>query len=170
MPIYEYYCRRCNTIFSFFSAAVNTTARPDCPRCQATGLERRPSTFATLKGSGSGDAEDDLEAPFDQLDEHRLEGAMATLIDEMERAGDSEDPRQMSRLLRRFGEMTGLEPGPRMEEALRRLDAGEDVDSIESDMSDGLGDDDSFEELFQLKRAVQRRRARPQVDQTLHFL
>jgi hypothetical protein len=95
---------------------------------------------------------------------------MATLMNEMERAGDSEDPRQMSRLLRRFGEMTGLEPGPRMEEALRRLDAGEDVDSIESDMSDGLGDDDSFEELFQLKRAVQRRRARPQVDQTLHFL
>lgn len=168
MPIYEFYCRPCNTIFSFFSAAVDTDTRPPCPRCSAPGLERRPSTFATVKRTG--DEEGDPEAPFDQLDEGRLEGAMTALMEEMERAGDTDDPRQMGRLLRRFGEMTGLEPGPRMEEALSRLEAGEDVDTLESELAGDLDDEDSFEEFFQLKRAVQRRRSRPQIDDTLHFL
>jgi putative FmdB family regulatory protein len=168
MPIYEFYCRRCNTIFSFFSAVIDPAARPDCPRCAATDLERRPSTFATIKRSG--DSEEDLDAPFDQLDENRLEGAMAALMSEMEQAGDSEDPRQMGSLLRRFGEMTGLEPGPRMEDALRRLDAGEDVDAIEDEMSGDADDEGAFEDFFRLKRAAQRRRQRPQVDDTLYFL
>ncbi|MCK4728291.1 MAG: zinc ribbon domain-containing protein, partial [Desulfobacterales bacterium] len=34
MPIYEFYCEDCNTIFNFFSRSVNTTKRPPCPRCK----------------------------------------------------------------------------------------------------------------------------------------
>ena len=25
MPVYEFYCEKCNTVFSFFSLGVNTT-------------------------------------------------------------------------------------------------------------------------------------------------
>ncbi|XCN71926.1 MAG: FmdB family zinc ribbon protein [Candidatus Electrothrix aestuarii] len=33
MPIYEFYCQDCNTIFNFFSSRINTEKRPDCPKC-----------------------------------------------------------------------------------------------------------------------------------------
>jgi uncharacterized protein YlaI len=35
MPIYEFYCSRCNTMFNFFSSRVNTgkkTMRPKCDK------------------------------------------------------------------------------------------------------------------------------------------
>jgi len=34
MPIYEFYCEDCNTLFNFFSRTVNTDKQPPCPRCR----------------------------------------------------------------------------------------------------------------------------------------
>ncbi|MEI6128202.1 MAG: FmdB family zinc ribbon protein [Pseudomonadota bacterium] len=45
MPIYEFYCTSCNTIFNFFSRTVNVTKRPACPRC-GRELERQVSMFS----------------------------------------------------------------------------------------------------------------------------
>lgn len=172
MPIYEFYCRDCHTIFSFFSPTIGVERAPGCPRCARRELERRPSTFATLRRRDSADGEtegDEGDDPFAGLDEERVERAMESLAGEMERMGDSEDPRALGSLFRRFGDLTGLEPGPRMQEALRRLETGEDLDAIESDLD--LDDDsDDLSELFQLKKKLLRRARRPRVDDTLHFL
>ena len=48
MPIYEFYCPDCHTIFNFFSARIETEKRPDCPRCGRSKLERRMSVFSHL--------------------------------------------------------------------------------------------------------------------------
>ena len=47
---------------------------------------------------------------------------------ELQNLENNEDPRQMAALFRRFGEASGLEIGPRMEELMSRLEAGEDPD------------------------------------------
>lgn len=170
MPIYEFYCRDCHTLFNFFSSSVDTEARPLCPRCGKVRLERKPSTFATLRhGGGEGEEE---EGPFGDLDEGRLEGAMESILGEMEEAGESEDPRQMAQLLRRFGEAAGMEPGPKMEELLRRLEAGEDPDSLEDEMGDDLEGEEGLEDFFRAKKAAGRsfRSRRPRVDKELYFL
>lgn len=171
MPIYEYYCRDCHTIYSFFSAAVGVKRAPGCPRCQRAELEKRPSTFAMLRGrSDSGDEGDEGDDPFAGLDEERVDKAMESLAAEMDRLGDTEDPKALGSLFRRFGDLTGIEPGPRMEEALRRLEKGEDMESIEGDLDlDDEGEGD-LSELFQLKKRLLRRARRPRVDDTLHFL
>ncbi len=176
MPIYEFYCPDCNTLFNFFSSTIDTAARPACPRCGRAELERRPARFATLRaGGGKSEEGDDEEtpAPFAGMDESRMEGAMESLAQEMEGLSDAEaeNPRQMARFFRRFGQMSGLEPGPRMEEMLRRLEAGEDPDALEDDMGEGLDDEQGFAEFFRLKKQAQARRARrPKVDETLYFL
>lgn len=169
MPIYEFYCADCNTLFNFFAPRVDTQSRPLCPRCGKIRLERRPARFATLKRTGEGDEEDDL---FSGLDERRLEGAMDSLVKEMEGMSGEEDPRQMARLFRRFSEVAGIEPGPRLEEMLRRLDAGEDPETMEEEMEAGLGDDEeSLEEFFRFKKVLRSRRSgKPAVDETLYFL
>jgi putative FmdB family regulatory protein len=176
MPIYEFYCADCHTVYSFFSAAVAPGVRPACPRCGRPELVRRPSRFATVRAGSAGDAEPEADSgdPFAGLDDARLERAFEALSTEFEgMAGDSEpEPRQLSRLLRRFTDLTGLEAGPKLRDVLARLDRGEDPETVETELGAGgeEGDED-LAEYFRLKSSLfERRRARPRVDETLYFL
>lgn len=168
MPIYEFYCPGCHTLYNFFSSRVRAKARPECPAGCGQTLEKRPARFAMIKRS-AGDEIEDEDLPFDHLDESQMEAAFETLAHEMEGLDESEDPRTVSRALRRFGELTGLEPGPRMEEMLARLESGEDLDALEEGMEDDLGDEEDLSDFFRLKRALLHRRKRPRVDQELYF-
>jgi putative FmdB family regulatory protein len=182
MPIYEFFCPDCNTVFSFYSASIAADAAPSCPRCRRPRLGRRPSRFAALRGGRSSSEGDDDESMLPGVDDARMESAMESLAGEMDAMGEGaeENPRQMANLFRRFGEMTGLELGPRMEDMVRRLEAGEDMDALEEEMGGqgggepgeegeaGMGDD--FDEFFRLKKKVLAARKRPKVDETLYFL
>jgi putative FmdB family regulatory protein len=175
MPIYEFYCAACHTLFNFFSPRIDTSTRPSCPRCGRPELERRPARFATLKRSSGAEseAEGEEDNPFPGLDEERLERAMESMAGELEKAGDEEDPRQMARFFRRFGDVAGMRLGPRMEDMLRRLEKGEDMDALEEEMGGGgvEGAEGELEDWFQLKETAKRlRQRRPKVDETLYFL
>ena len=179
MPIYEFYCPACHTVFSFFSSRVDTAARPACPECGRPELGRRPSRFATVSRLGSAaEGGEEGDSPIPGLDEARMEQAMEQLAGEMEGMGgldgeENPDPRQLARFMRRFGEVSGLEPGPKLEEMLRQLENGADPESFDDEL-DGAGEGDdaaAFAELFKTRRAAAgRRRGRPRIDETLHFL
>jgi len=174
MPIYEFYCSSCHTVFSFFSARIDTQASPACPKCRRPELPRRPSSFAALTGRGS--EEEGEDAFLDGLDESRLEGAMGAIMGELDQLGEDDDPRALARVMRRFGDLSGLELGERMEEYVARLEAGEDPESLEREMEaagDDLGGelgDENFDDFFKAKKAVERSRRKPRVDETLYFL
>ncbi|HPL62188.1 MAG TPA: zinc ribbon domain-containing protein [Syntrophales bacterium] len=164
MPVYEFYCRRCNTIFNFFSRRVDTEKIPDCPRCRKVKLERQMSIFSRASRSKSGAA--DEEGP--PLDEARMEKAMSMLANEAEHMNE-EDPRQAAALMRKLTDATGLSLGPKMEEALRRMEKGEDPERIEEEMGDLLEAEDalSFDAASPKKG---RKKARPVVDEKLYDL
>ena len=138
MPIYEFFCEDCNTIFNFFSRRINTDKRPDCPKCGRSGLEKMMSQFATI-----GRAREEEDDPLAGLDETRMERAFEGLMREAENINE-DDPRQMVSLMRRFSRETGIGLGDQMEEALSRLEAGEDPDQIEQEMGDLMEGDDVF--------------------------
>lgn len=162
MPIYEFFCDRCNVIFNFFSRRIDTATIPSCPRCGKEKLAKQMSAFATISRTGS-----ESEDPLDGIDESRMERAFARLMKEAEGMNE-DDPRQMASLMRRFSQETGVDLGGNMEEALSRMEAGEDPEEIEKEMGDVLGDGDlSFESLK--KRTVAGRR-RPVHDETLYDL
>lgn len=165
MPIYEFYCSDCHTLFNFFSAAIDTVARPDCPKCGREQLERRPARFATLKHRG-----DEEPDPFGDLDEDRVAGVMESMMGEMGDLQDSDDPRRLASLFRRFGEASGLDFGPRMEEMMSRLEAGEDPDKLEEELGEDLVDDRAMEEFFRLRKRGWKVERSPEVDETLYFL
>jgi putative FmdB family regulatory protein len=168
MPIYEFYCQACHAVFNFFSASSALSTHPSCPRCGRLDLPRRPSSFAMLRHGAGGDEEGE-PSPLDDLDESRMGAAMDTLMSEMGELGDDADPRQVGAFFRRFSDLAGLEMGPRMEDALSRLEAGEEMDELESELDD-LDQEESLDDLFRMKKAVERRRRRPQVDPELYFL
>lgn len=173
MPIYEFYCRDCHRVLSFLSSTAAPGARPACPRCGRPELERKPSTFAVTRGGGQLAARDG-EPGLPGLDEERVSRAMEEAVGELEASGSEDDPRAVARLLRRFGDVAGVEPGPRMEEVLVRLEAGEDPEGLEEVLGDGEGGEDGeadLEELFRArKQGAGRRRGRPLVDDRLYFL
>lgn len=143
MPIYEFYCPDCNTIFNFFSRRINTEKQPDCPKCGRKKIRRQMSVFATIGKAKENDSAD----PLAGIDETKMEQAFECL---MRDAGsiNEEDPRQMANLMRRFSDKTGISLGDRMEEALARLESGEDPDLIEQEMGDLMdGEDFSLEAM-----------------------
>jgi putative FmdB family regulatory protein len=136
MPIYEFYCHHCHRVLSFLSRSVNTDKTPSCPRCGRAGLVRRASPFAISKRR----QEPTPEATAAGVDEGRLERAMESLAGEMGSL-DEDDPRQGARLMRRLFSAAGMPIGGGMEEALRRMEAGDDPEKIEEEMGDALGED-----------------------------
>jgi len=161
MPIYEFYCEYCNTVFNFFSRGVNTKATPACPRCRGR-LKRQLSIFARVsrgKEESSGE-----EMP--QLDEAKMEKAMAMLAGEAEKM-DENDPRQAAQLMRKLSEAAGISFGEGMEDALNRLEQGEDPDRIEEEMGPLL---EAEEPVLLNKKGVGKKRAAPRVDETLYDL
>jgi putative FmdB family regulatory protein len=133
MPIYEFYCQACHRVYNFLSRAVNTEKTPLCPRCGSRGLARRPSAFAISKGRTE---EPKPEAPpGGEVDEARLERAMEALAGEMDSV-DENDPKQGARLMRKLFSATGMPVAAGMEEALKRMEAGEDPEKIEEQMGD----------------------------------
>ena len=162
MPVYEFYCADCHTIFNFLSRRVNTDKKPACPRCERPGLERQVSRFAVSLGRG----EESVDGMPD-LDEEKLEKAMMGLAEEMEGV-DENDPRQMARIMRRLTDATGMNLGPGMEEAIRRLEAGEDPDKIEAEMGDLVDAENPF--TFGGIRGMRRKITPPAHDDTLYLL
>jgi putative FmdB family regulatory protein len=165
MPIYEFYCHKCNTVFSFYSKSVNTEKVPNCPACKRIKLQRRMSIFAKVSGKKEESGAEDSP----HIDEARLESAMAAIADD---AGslDEENPRQAARLMRKLTDAAGVSLGPRMEEAIRRMEKGEDPNRIEEEMGDLLEDEEPFalEEGKGKKRS--RARSAPHIDSKLYDL
>ena len=170
MPVYEYYCSDCHTIYSFRTAGFDEKKKPKCPGCGTKKLEKQISMFAISKGRGESDTEDE----FPDFDESAMEKAMMAL--EGEASGlDEENPRAMAKFMRKLYESTGLKLGGGMEEAIRRMEAGEDPDKIEEEMGDSLDDD---EMVFAGKagggklslQAIKKKLLPPKVDKKLYDL
>ena len=163
MPIYEFYCDRCHMLFNFFSRSVNTSKRPQCPKCKANRLSRRMSSFAVTGRAKEGGEMDDLP-----VDESKMEQAMQMLAGEAEKV-DQDDPRQAANLMRKLTDMTGLEMGAGMQEALKRMEHGEDPEQIEAEMGDILENEEPFE-LGARKKGGNPRTSAPLKDETLYDL
>lgn len=138
MPIYEFYCRHCHRVMSFLSRAVNTHKTPACPHCGRADLARRASSFAISKGRNEEPKPE--AAPGPPVDEARLEQAMASLAGDLDSL-DENDPKQGAQLMRRLFSATGMPVAGGMEEALRRMESGEDPEKIEEEMGDVLEQD-----------------------------
>jgi putative FmdB family regulatory protein len=168
VPIYEFYCVDCHTLFNFFSRRIDTEKRPACPRCGRPELERRMSTFAISRGRREA-TDEGLDAMPD-FDDERLEKVMEGMAGELEGV-DEDDPKAMGRVMHRLFDAAGMRLSPGMQEALRRMEAGEDPDQVEADLGDALESENPFAPKATARLAdLARRYLPPRVDPTLYDL
>jgi putative FmdB family regulatory protein len=115
MPIYEFVCSQCRRKFRKLVGVVAQPTLLQCPRCRSTDLNRQISRFARVR------SEDET---FDSLAE------------EMEAAGEGDDPKAMRRLMRDMGSEMGEDLGDEFEQMMEE-ESGGDSDSLDSgDMVD----------------------------------
>ena len=114
MPIYEYRCRKCQKRFSVLTLRVSERPDVQCPKCAGRAADRLMSRFAMPKSEA---------ARLDALaDPSNLDGL------------DADDPKSVSRWMRKMGSEMGDELGGE--------DLDEMVDGIEGgDPDDGDSDD-----------------------------
>jgi len=145
MPIYEFYCQDCNTVFQFFSKTVSPDKIPPCPKVATHHpLERQMSRFAmgrsgAKKETASPEA-GSMENGASPMDDPRVEAKMMDLMSRME-GMDENDGRAMGRMMRELSQLTGEgTDDPAMQEAIRRLEGGEDPERVEEIVGDAWGD------------------------------
>ena len=121
MPIYEYYCGTCNTIYQFLIRGERNTEDLECPKCRSNEMKRVMSRFSTTSSKSGSD--DDMAADMANIDEN--------------------DPRSMARAVRKMADEMGEDLGPELEHALGRLESGEDPEKIEQELEEmGFGNED----------------------------
>ena len=155
-------------IFNFFSRRIDTTGRPMCPRCGKIKLSREVSAFASVGRHKDGAEGAEGGRGGGDLDEPRMEKAMESLAEEASGMDDA-DPRQAANLMRKFTAATGMKMGEGMEEAIRRLEAGEDPETVEAEMGDRLEKEDPLSPGGG-KKSRGKKRAAPTRDKTLYEL
>lgn len=135
MPIYEYRCADCARKVSVFFRSFSAVADPVCPRCGGTQLTRLMSRVAVHRGTGgdSGDNFGDGDGDFDSF----LDGV------------DENNPRSVARAMRRMSDEMGEPIEPEMQEALTRMEAGEDPERVMANLDEQMGEggggsDDEF--------------------------
>jgi len=84
---------------------------------------------------------------------------------------DENDPRQMARFMRRLSDATGMNLGSGFEEAMRRLEAGEDPEKLEEEMGE-LFSAENMDNLFSREgiKGLKRKYTPPAHDDTLYLL
>ena len=162
MPVYEFYCGKCNTIYNFFSRRINNDRIPQCPKCQTVRLKKKISMFNTPSGKAK-----ETEDGMPDIDQSRLQKAMAMLGRE---AGsiNEDDPKQAANLLRKLSDASGLNLGPGFQEALARLERGEDPETIEQEMGDIFDGEDPFQQAS--STGIKSNKQKPKLDDTLYEL
>lgn len=115
MPIYEYYCKACNTIFNFYSKTLSVKKEPFCPRCQGP-IKKHVSSFAfSQKQKGP----DSLPMSSKMLDD-----GLKRLKDY-----DSKNPEDAANLRRKFSKMMNVN----FEEGRKKSDAMLEAEQEEKD-------------------------------------
>jgi hypothetical protein len=127
-------------------------------------LSRQISLFA-FTGKAKEDSDmDDL--PFDEA---KMEQAMQVLAGEADKINE-DDPRQAANLMRKLTDMTGLELGPGMQEALTRMEKGEDPEQVEAEMGDLLEGEEPFLMPEKKGKGLKTKKPTPYKDETLYEL
>ncbi len=143
MPIYEFACPKCRRIYSFLSKRVNPDQLPACPRCGNKKLSKQISRFAMTRGLKEAPAVaagEEGGPPMPDMDDPRVERAMMEMERDMEGL-DENNPKHMAHMMKKMKDL--MPPGSMPKEldvAIKRLEAGEDPETIEADMGDLLGD------------------------------
>jgi putative FmdB family regulatory protein len=143
MPIYEFACPKCRVVFNFLSKRIKPEGLPTCPKCGNRKMVKQMSQFAMTRGlkePTAGPMGEPSDGPIPDMDDPRLMQAMSEIERDMEHM-DENNPRHLAHMMKKMKDVMPPATMPKeIDEAIKRLEAGEDPEKIEADMGDVFGD------------------------------
>ena len=101
------------------------------------------------------------------IDEDRLESALMSMAGDLDNVDN--DPRQVASAMRKLLATSGLKMDASMEDAIARVEAGEDPGVLEADLGDATHEIELFSARpTQVVRVLRRRYLPPRVDPKLY--
>jgi len=139
MPLYEFYCEPCHTIYTFRFPRVDTSTVPPCPVCGAE-LAREVSSFAHIvKGKNSSDPMEGCESAS------RMGQVLAQMGERLQSLDDDDaDPREAVKVMKELASAGGMNFKKEVREAMARIEAGEDPERIDEEFSEVFETDNPF--------------------------
>jgi hypothetical protein len=136
MPIYEFYCADNRKIYRFFARSLSLAEKtPRCPDNPKYKMERLLSQFAFI-----GRAKEPAENPQGEMDDPRMEAAMAEMEREFSGMSDENpDPKALARMMRKMSSLTGEAFPEAVGEMIARMEKGEDPEKLEEEYGEALG-------------------------------
>jgi hypothetical protein len=137
MPIYEFYCPSNNRIYSFYARTMGFADRvPRCPANPKFPMERMLSKFSV---TGRAQEKPPLDYRVAGMNDGQMDSMLAAMESEMSGMDtDNPEPKTLAKLMRRVSTLTGERMPGRMEELVRRMEAGEDPEKLDSEYGDEL--------------------------------
>ena len=137
MPIFEYACPTCRMIFQYLSKRLKPIRKPTCPQCGNRRMVREISQFAALKGAAKTKADGRVaEDGLPDIDHPRMQHAMREMERDMVHL-DENNPKHMAHMMRKMKDLMPADLLPKeMNDAIGRLESGEDPEKIEEDMGE----------------------------------
>ncbi len=152
MPIYEFACKNCRTLFSFFSRRVDTETVPPCPKC-GKPLSRQISLFQARSGGAAdsdpwglandGCDDDTSSAPDFDAGDDRIAGAVEELGSKIDRMDDN-DPSGAAQLMKEFSDKAGVKFEKGVRDALDRIASGDNSESAQSQLEEAMSSGNPF--------------------------
>jgi hypothetical protein len=166
MPIYEFYSPATNKLYSFYARTLGYRDKtPRCPDGVGLPMQRRVSRFAFIGKAKESDGDD----PFAEVAEGKMDALMAEMERDMSVLDESNpDPRQLGKFMRKLTDVMGDRTPAALREMVRRLEAGEDPEKLDSDF--GSSTDDSADAALwdSVKTNVRALRQQPMRDPRLY--
>lgn len=140
MPLYEFYCQPCHTLFTFRSHRVDTATLPACPQC-GKALKREVSAFAHIvRGAVA-------EGGGEEGGASRMDLVAAQLGERLQALDDDEaDPRDAVRVMKELASAGGVCFNKEVREAMARIEAGEDPEKIDEEFREVFDSESPFSE------------------------
>jgi len=162
MAIYEYYSPDNNRIYSFYTKTISQSSKlPCCPDNPNYKMVKMISSFSVTANRNN------LEdvSIGDDLSDQDLQAAMAEMENDITGIDEENpDPRHLGHLMRKMTEMSGEKMHERMEEIMRRLEAGEDPEKLEDEFGDILGDEEAtMENIFEKTENIKNKKSEKQL-------
>lgn len=145
MPLYEFYCEPCHALFTFRFSRVDTTSVPECPVC-GKPLQRQISPFACII-KGAVKSPDEKTMDTDEARYANREELIAQMTNRLnDLSGDDADPAEAVRVMREMATAGGLHFQPEIQEAMARIEAGEDPEKIDEQFGELFNSHDPFQQ------------------------
>ena len=138
MPIYEFYCPKCNLLMDFFSRRVNTETIPNCPHC-GTVLSKEVPRISI--GAGADASDEYGDSP---MDDARMQAAVEAFGDKLNSISDTSNPEEAAAVMKQFSEASGLGFNKDVKEALARIAAGEGEAGANAELDEILSKGEFF--------------------------